>query len=125
MRTGMLENPVFDANFRKQFEDLLKWRRDVRSFCRDSIDPQLIEYLIGLASLAPSVGYSQPWRFVLIESDECRESVRANFEHCNQQALGLYSGEKAQLYANLKLAGLRDAPVHLAVFLNQHTDCGS
>ncbi|HZR27525.1 MAG TPA: 5,6-dimethylbenzimidazole synthase [Terriglobales bacterium] len=120
-----MPNPIFDEHFRTQFEELLKWRRDVRSFRRDPVDPQLIEHLIGLASLAPSVGYSQPWRFVLVESPERRESIRINFEQCNQQALNAYSGEKAQLYAKLKLAGLRDAPVHIAVFLDQQTECGS
>jgi 5,6-dimethylbenzimidazole synthase len=120
-----MEKPVFDQNFRSQFEELLKWRRDVRSFRSDAVDPQLVEHLIALAALAPSVGYSQPWRFVLVESEPCRESVRANFEQCNREALGAYSGEKAQLYAKLKLAGLRDAPVQLAVFLCQQTEHGS
>ena len=119
------QEPEFDKSFREQFEELLKWRRDVRSFRSDPIEAQLLEHLICLASLAPSVGYSQPWRFVLVESAECRESVRANFERCNREALGLYSGEKAQLYASLKLAGLRDAPVHLAIFLTQNTHHGS
>jgi len=120
-----MEKPIFDQHFRSQFEDLLKWRRDVRHFRTDPVDSQLIEHLIGLASLAPSVGYSQPWRFVLVESSQRRESIRANFELSNQQALNSYSGEKAQLYAKLKLAGLREAPVHLAVFLAQHTELGS
>ncbi len=120
-----LREPQFDDSFREQFEELLRWRRDVRSFLSDPIDAQLLEHLIGLASLAPSVGYSQPWRFVIVESPECRESIRANFEHCNREALNLYSGEKAQRYASLKLAGLRDAPVHLAIFLTQNTDHGS
>jgi 5,6-dimethylbenzimidazole synthase len=62
---------------------------------------------------------------VLVESSKCRESVRANFELCNREALESYSGEKAERYANLKLAGLRDAPIHLAVFLSPHTACGS
>ena len=117
--------PQFDESFRRQFEELLKWRRDVRSFRRDPIDARLLEHLICLASLAPSVGYSQPWRFVLVESAECRESIRENFEHCNREALDLYSGEKARLYASLKLAGLRDAPVQLAIFLTQNTHHGS
>jgi 5,6-dimethylbenzimidazole synthase len=115
----------FDGDFRRQFEKLLKWRRDVRSFRHDTVDPQLLEHLLCLASLAPSVGYSQPWRFVLVESPECRECIRANFEHCNREALNLYSGKKAQLYASLKLAGLRDAPVHLAIFLIPNTHRGS
>jgi len=120
-----LRKAQFDDSFREQFEELLKWRRDVRSFLSDPIDARLLEHLIGLAALAPSVGYSQPWRFVRVESAACRESIRANFEHCNREALDSYSGEKAQLYASLKLAGLRDAPVHLAIFLTQNTDRGS
>src|SRR5260370_14676085 len=92
--------PEFDEGFRRQFEELLKWRRDVRSFRSDTVDPLLLEHLICLASLAPSVGYSQPWRFVLVESAECRESIRENFEHCNREALNLYSGEQARLYAS-------------------------
>ncbi len=119
-------NPsVFDETFRQHFENLLKWRRDIRSFRIDPVQPGLIEHLIGLASLAPSVGYSQPWRFVSVESQECRETVRSNFERSNRAALDLHSGRKAQLYASLKLAGLREAPVHLAVFVDQHTDRGS
>jgi 5,6-dimethylbenzimidazole synthase len=121
----MREGPVFDETFRKQFETLLRWRRDVRSFRRDPVDPRLIEYLIGLASLAPSVGYSQPWRYILVESPERRECIRLNFERSNQAALSSYEGQKAELYARLKLAGLRDAPVHLAVFLDSHTNRGS
>jgi 5,6-dimethylbenzimidazole synthase len=121
----MPEGPVFDETFRKQFENLLRWRRDVRSFRREPVDPRLIEHLIRLASLAPSVGYSQPWRYALVESEDRRECVRLNFERCNQTALSSYEGEKAALYARLKLAGLRDAPVHLAVFLDSHTNRGS
>jgi 5,6-dimethylbenzimidazole synthase len=117
--------PEFGESFRRQFEELLKWRRDVRNFRSDPIDTRLLEHLICLASLAPSVGYSQPWRFVLVESAECRESIRANFERCNREALNLYSGEKAQLYASLKLAGLHDAPVQMAIFLTLNTDHGS
>ena len=117
--------PVFDETFRQHFENLLKWRRDVRSFRPDPVDARLLEHLICLASLAPSVGYSQPWRFVLVESPECRESIRANFEKCNREALNSYAGEKARLYTSLKLAGLRDAPVQLAIFLSQKTHHGS
>ena len=121
----MPEGPVFDEGFRQQFENLLRWRRDVRSFRRDPVDAALVEHLIELASLAPSVGYSQPWRFILVESEDCRECIRQDFERTNRQALESYDGEKARLYARLKLAGLRDAPVQLAVFLDSHTGHGS
>ena len=121
----MQEGPVFDDTFRHQFENLLTWRRDVRGFRPEPVEPGLIEHLIGLASLAPSVGYSQPWRYILVESETRREAVRQNFERCNQAALKSYDGERAELYARLKLAGLRDAPVQVAVFLDSHTTRGS
>ena len=72
----MTDAPVFDESFRQQFESLLLWRRDVRSFRPDPVDAALMEHLIELASLAPSVGYSQPWRFILVESADRRECIR-------------------------------------------------
>ena len=50
--------------------------------------------------------------------------VRRNFEHCNAEALAAHSSERAALYARLKLAGLDDAPCHLAVFADRTTDQG-
>src|SRR5437867_11534756 len=92
-----LRKPQFDDSFREQFEELLRCRRDVRRFLSDPIDGQLLEHLIGLASLAPSVGYSQPWRFVLVDSPECRDSIRATFEHCSREAVTSSSGQHAHL----------------------------
>lgn len=121
----MQETPSFDQSFRGQFEELLRWRRDVRGFRPDPVDPALIEHLLGLASLAPSVGYSQPWRFILVQSECSRDAIRSNFECSNRDALHAYEGEQAALYARLKLAGLREAPVHVAVFLDSETSHGN
>jgi len=115
----------FDAAFREAFRDLILWRRDVRRFRRDPIDPVLIHSLLELASHAPSVGHCQPWRFVLVESAERREAVRSNFVRANAKALDSYDGEQRARYAKLKLEGLEDAPVHLAVFADEATEAGS
>jgi 5,6-dimethylbenzimidazole synthase len=109
----------FDATFRTAFRDLVLWRRDVRRFRRDAIDPGLILQLLELASHAPSVGHCQPWRFVLVESSARREAVRSSFVRANASALDSYEGEQRAHYASLKLAGLDDAPVHLAVFADE------
>lgn len=116
--------PCFDHEFRALLQDLYLWRRDVRRFHTDPIDPVLIDTLIELAMLAPSVGNSQPWRFVKVNDHERRLAVRQNFEACNRDALHAYSGDRAQLYARLKLSGLEQAPVHLAVFSDSHTERG-
>jgi 5,6-dimethylbenzimidazole synthase len=115
----------FDAAFREAFRDLVLWRRDVRRFRRDPIDPALIHSLLGLASHAPSVGHCQPWRFVLVESAECRDAVRSSFVRANAKALETYDDEQRARYAKLKLEGLEDAPVHLAVFADEATEAGS
>lgn len=117
--------PVFDAEFAVRFRELVLWRRDVRRFRPDAIDPALIQSLIELASHAPSVGNCQPWRFVLVESDERRRAVAESFRRANADALQGYTGEKQALYAKLKLEGLEVAPVHLAVFADEATERGS
>src|SRR5262249_34168244 len=107
--------PRFDAAFRERFAELLRWRRDVRRFRTELIDPGLIKKLLALASLAPSVGLSQPWRFVLVETEQRRQAIRDNFASANDAALNGYAGERQARYARLKLEGLSQAPVHLAV----------
>jgi 5,6-dimethylbenzimidazole synthase len=108
--------PVFDDDFRGRLETLIRWRRDVRRFKPDPIAPAVLENLLRLAALAPSVGLSQPWRFVIVDDSERRAAVRCNFEIANAEALADYSSERKVLYARLKLAGLDEAPHHLALF---------
>ncbi len=116
--------PDFDDAFRENFEQLVRWRRDVRRFRPDPLDARLVEHLLRVATHAPSVGHSQPWRFVDVVDPARRAAVRENFLACNAAALAQYEGEQARLYATLKLAGLDDAPVHLAVFVDDATEAG-
>jgi 5,6-dimethylbenzimidazole synthase len=112
---------AFDDVFRARLRDLLVWRRDVRHFRRNPLPPGTLEGLIELACLAPSVGLSQPWRFVIVDDQAVRAGIRENFTACNADALAVQDGERAGLYARLKLAGLEEAPGHLAVFADRST----
>jgi 5,6-dimethylbenzimidazole synthase len=114
----------FDDAFRARLRDLLIWRRDVRRFRRDPLPYGTLERLIELACLAPSVGLSQPWRFVIVDDPVHRIAIRKNFESCNADALAAQSQQRAAAYARLKLAGLDDAPCHLAVFADRSTAQG-
>lgn len=116
--------PDFNAPFRARLLDLFRWRRDVRHFKPDAVDPALLDRLLETACLAPSVGLSQPWRFVTVADAARRAWVRANFERCNAEALASQSGEHAAHYARLKLAGLDQAPCHIAVFAEPDPEQG-
>lgn len=72
--------------------------------------------LLEAACLAPSVGLSEPWRFVMVDSPERRAAIRAEFARCNQDALAAQAPERSACYARLKLAGLDEAPCQFAVF---------
>jgi uroporphyrin-III C-methyltransferase/precorrin-2 dehydrogenase/sirohydrochlorin ferrochelatase len=107
-------------NGRATLEQLVRWRRDVRRFRRDAVPDDLIERLLRLADLAPSVGNSQPWRIVNVRSAEARARIVNNFEVARNRSADAYSGERADLYNRLKLAGFDAAPVHLAVFSDRN-----
>ena len=117
--------PAFEtANFRAAFLELLAWRRDVRAFRTDPLPGGLLAELLGAAALSPSVGLSQAWRFARVRAPAARQAIRADFARCNADALGGYQGERAALYAGLKLAGLDRAPEQVAVFSDQATPFG-
>ncbi|MBL4692150.1 MAG: 5,6-dimethylbenzimidazole synthase [Magnetovibrio sp.] len=116
--------PGFDLTFQDDFDTLSKWRRDVRRFKTEPLPTNLVDDLLELAALAPSVGNSQPWRFVKITSAHARKSMRDHFQVCNQDALEDYHGEKTKQYAQLKLSGMDQAPTQIAVFCDQTTQLG-
>lgn len=120
----MAEAPQFNAPFLDQFEALLRWRRDVRQFSAQALAPGLLEDLIASAKLAPSVGLSEPWRFVIVQDPARRAAIRASFAKANAAALQGYAGEKASRYAALKLEGF-EAPSQLAVYCQPFPAQGS
>jgi 5,6-dimethylbenzimidazole synthase len=116
---------AFDDAFRRRLRDLFVWRRDVRRFRREPLAPGMIERLIETACLSPSVGLSQPWRFIIVENVARRRAIIEDFKACNGEALSEYSDETAERYAALKLAGLEEAPCHVAVFADRATEVGT
>ncbi|QQO21207.1 5,6-dimethylbenzimidazole synthase [Bradyrhizobium diazoefficiens] len=114
----------FDDAFRRHLRELFVWRRDVRQFRIDALPVGALERLIEIACLSPSVGLSQPWRFVIVDDAARRRAVADDFRACNADALNCYSGERAARYATLKLSGLEQAPGHLAVFADKASDIG-
>lgn len=117
------EVPVSGRAF-AMLSELLAWRRDVRRFRTDPVPDALLDEILGVAELAPSVGNSQPWRWVRIDSHARRRRIQQHFENTNERASRAVVNEKRALYTSLKLAGLREAPIQFAVFCDNSTAQG-
>ena len=115
---------IFDDVFRARLLDLFVWRRDVRRFRAEPLPPDTLERLIGIACLAPSVGLSQPWRFVIVDDPVRRHAIADVFKDCNAEALASYASDRAACYAKLKLAAIEEAPAQLTVFADRGTQTG-
>lgn len=116
---------TFSDAFRDDLTRLMKWRRDVRHFRTDPVDEALLQECLDAFLMAPSVGLSEPWRLVRVESPQARNAALENFRTENAKALQGYSGDKAALYANLKLSGMAEAPVQFAIYCDDGTDKGA
>lgn len=97
------------------FYRLIESRRDVRAFRADAIPADVLLRILGAAHHAPSVGFMQPWNFIVIRDAATKRQVAAAFAAENARAARNYQGERAALYAGLKLEGITEAPVNICV----------
>ena len=114
----------FDQNHRDALHEVLRWRRDVRHFRPDPIDEAVIDRLRVAMDMAPSVGNARPWRVIRVDSPDLRAKVLANFEAAREAAGAGYAGDQATAYAGLKLQGIDQAPLQLAVFTHRDPAAG-
>lgn len=115
----------FSDTFQDELVRLMRWRRDVRRFRPDPVDEALLGECLDAFLTAPSVGLSEPWRVIRVQSETARAAALSNYQSANAAALEGYQGDRATLYAGLKLSGMRDAPVQLAIYCDEATDKGA
>jgi 5,6-dimethylbenzimidazole synthase len=107
---------AFDKAGRDAVYRAIHTRRDVRSqFRPDPVGDDVLTRLLTAAHHAPSVGFMQPWNFIVIRSHAVRARVRAAFEAANTEAAEMFSAEQRALYSSLKLQGISEAPVNLCI----------
>ena len=94
---------------------IISLRRDVRAFSSEPVPDEVLVRLLRAAHDGPSVGYSQPWRFVILRSQEARARIAASFEAANAIARLKFHDERRAAYDKLKLQGLQEAPVVIVV----------
>jgi 5,6-dimethylbenzimidazole synthase len=113
----------FSQEERDALYRVIRARRDVRHFRPDPVPPPVLARILEAAHLAPSVGFMQPWNFILITSEEVRGQVRRSFEERNRAELAkVPTAERAELYRGLKLEGILEAPLNLAVTCDRRRD---
>ncbi|PZQ54329.1 MAG: 5,6-dimethylbenzimidazole synthase [Novosphingobium pentaromativorans] len=117
--------PQFGPEFQHELAELLAWRRDVRHFRRDPLGEELVAELLEAAQLAPSVGNSQPWRFVRVRSPDLREKLAGHADSEIARAGASMPADRRAAYAALKLHGMREAPEVIAVFCDDAASAGS
>jgi 5,6-dimethylbenzimidazole synthase len=95
---------------------VIETRRDVRDqFLPKPLPDDLIGRLLGAAHAAPSVGFMQPWNFILVRDPEIREAAWQAFSRANEEAAEMFPEERRDIYRSLKLEGIRKAPLNICV----------
>lgn len=109
-------NLTFTPSDRQGFYKTLFSRRDVRGqFLPDPIPNEVLSRILYAAHHAPSVGFMQPWNFIVIASDQVKFEVHQAFKEANQEAAEQFEGERASKYRSLKLEGIREAPLNICI----------
>ncbi|WP_020406261.1 5,6-dimethylbenzimidazole synthase [Hahella ganghwensis] len=91
-------------------------RRDVRGqFLPNDIPDDKVARILQAAHHAPSVGFMQPWNFIVIRSNTIRERIFQSFLEANEEAAKMFAKEKQENYRSLKLEGILDAPLNICV----------
>jgi 5,6-dimethylbenzimidazole synthase len=107
---------AFGAAERAAVYRAIETRRDVRDqFLPDPLPDDLIARLLGAAHSAPSVGFMQPWNFILIRDPDVREAAWQAFSRASAEAEAMFPKERRDLYRSLKLEGIRKAPLSICV----------
>lgn len=109
-------DPQFSAEERAAVYRAIHTRRDVRGqFLPDPIPDEVLARVLTAAHHAPSVGFMQPWDFVLVRSREVRQKIHADFRAAHAEAELMFEEGKRDTYRKLKLEGILEAPVNLCI----------
>jgi 5,6-dimethylbenzimidazole synthase len=107
---------AFSAEEREAVYRAIFERRDVRkNFLPDRIPEETLRRILLAAHHAGSVGYMQPWDFLIIQDSDTKHAVKNLFVQANDAAALQYRGKESGLYRGLKLEGIQEAPINICV----------
>jgi 5,6-dimethylbenzimidazole synthase len=113
---GLTSVALFSSEERRAVYRAIFTRRNVRSqFLSDAVPDEILAQVLTAAYHAPSVGFMQPWNFLVIKEQTVKGEIRSAFQKANAEAALLFPDEKRALYQSLKLEGITAAPVNLCI----------
>lgn len=109
---------TFTPEERKTLEEILLHRRDVRGnrFSDKPLEDEVIENILFAGVNAPSVGFSQPWEFVVVKDEATKVKIKDSFSEENAAGAEQFEGERRTSYEALKLEGIAESAINIAVF---------
>jgi 5,6-dimethylbenzimidazole synthase len=106
----------FTEDEKRGFYKAIYSRRDVRShFTSKAIEDEILSKILHAAHHAPSVGFSQPWNFILIKDDQTKKKIKESFQDEKKRSSQLIEEPKRSKYLSFKLEGISESPVNLCV----------
>ena len=106
----------FSATDRAAVYSAIFNRRDVRGqFLPTPVPDDVLSRILMAAHHAPSVGFMQPWNFLLVRSDAVKQRIHEIFTAANDEAARMFPDEKREIYSRLKLQGILDSPINLCI----------
>ncbi|MCK5070276.1 MAG: 5,6-dimethylbenzimidazole synthase [Desulfocapsa sp.] len=91
-------------------------RRDIRAQFTDSpVSDKLLDKILRAAHHAPSVGFMQPWNFLVIKDPKTKKKVHQGFQAAHEESAEMFSSDKKEQYVGFKLEGIRESPVNLLI----------
>jgi 5,6-dimethylbenzimidazole synthase len=106
---------TFTPSEREAVYKAIFFRRDVRRFVSSPIPEEVIERLLLAAHHAPSVGFMQPWNFIVIRDPATRKSIKQAFLSARAREAEQFADVRKELYLSLKLEGIEEAPLNICV----------
>src|SRR5271157_1715381 len=110
-----VDRHAFGAELRRGLYEAIFRRRDVREFLPDSVPDEVLARVLIAAHHAPSVGFTQPWDFIIVRDLQLRREVRRVFEEERARNAAEFTGARRQKFLSLKLEGILEAPLNVIV----------
>ena len=117
-----LNRYAFAANDLDAVYSAIFGRRDTRSYRPEALPEALVWKILGAAHAAPSVGFMQPWNFILIQDLARRQALLEHFKEVSTEAAKRFKDDRNLRYRALKLQGIMDAPLNLLVTCDRGRD---